>query len=230
MTGAELKAYVVELLDGRTDLDSAVARALAATHREIQGNVLVPPGRPRRLDWVAQYKGAVAATYVPGTGVAVTGLVDEGGTFKRALRMGQQTSSGGIEVWPGVDDERLDGIRSGDVAAARPHWAYRNGHLVVEPDLTAGGTVLVDLLQLLPWVADDGSDWFTANLGEALAKGAAARVAGDLGEQVRPVRWREEFIALAIAGWHDGKALRDGAAADGVRPPVPRFTNTRGQQ
>jgi hypothetical protein len=100
---------------------------------------------------------------------------------------------------------------------------------VIEPDPGAG-SYQVDLFQYLPWVADDADDWFTVNAWEAIAKGAAATVAGDLGEQVRPVRWREDFIALALALHGEGQAQADGAAADGIRPPVPVLGGQRGSQ
>lgn len=231
MTGSELKAYVVELLDGRTDLDTQIARALTATHREIQGNIMIPAARgprPRRLDWTAQYKGGVSATYVANTGIAVAGLVDDGCTFKRGIRLAAVDSAGTITPITGVDDVALDGVRSGDAGPVdRFLWAYRNGYLVIQPE-PESGSYQVDLFQYLPWVADDEDDWFTENAWEALAKGAAARVAGDLGEQVRPVRWREDFIALALALHGDNAATLDGAAADGIRPPVPVLGWRRG--
>jgi hypothetical protein len=235
MTGTELKAYVVELLDGRTDLDTQIARALQAVHREIQGNILIPSARgprPRRLDWAAQYKGGVAASYLANTGIAVAALVDEGCTFKRGIRLAAVNGAGSITPIGGVDDAHLDGVRSGDVViGGRQLWAYRNGYLVIEPDPGAG-SYQVDLFQYLPWVddvEDSDTDWFTENAWEALAKGAAARVAGDLGEQVRPVRWREDFIALALALHGEGQAQADGAAADGIRPPVMVLGWGRGQ-
>lgn len=232
MTGTELKAYVVELLDGRTDLDTQIARALAATHREIQGNLLIPaPGgaRPRRLDWAAQYKGGVSATYVADTGIAVEALVDEGCTLKRVVRLALVADSGELTPLPGVGEENHDLLRRGDVVEDRSQWSQRNGYVLIEPEPTSGQAVQLDLLQYLPWIDDEEDDWFTENAWEAIAKGAAARVAGDLGEQVRTIRWREDFIALALALHGDDVDQREAGAADGVQPPRPVLGWKRGQ-
>jgi hypothetical protein len=160
--------------------------------------------------------------------VAAAVLVDAGYTLKRVVRLALVSGSGELTPLPGVGEDDHDLVRRGDVVPDRSQWSQRNGYVLIEPEPTGGQSVQLDLLQYLPWVDDAADDWFTESAWEAIAKGAAARVAGDLGEQVRPVRWREDFIALALALHGDDVDQREAGAADGVRPPRPVLGWARG--
>jgi hypothetical protein len=235
MNITELTAYVRLLFDNRTDLDAMIAQSLAGVHREVQTSLMVPGPRgrlvPRVLDWDCQMVRNVAAVYVPATGIAVAALVPAGGTLKRVVRLVSVDASGQETPVAPAGEHTADLIRSGDVVAGRQVWQYRNGALRIEPTPNAGaGTYRVDLLQILPVPAADGSDWFTANLWEPLAKATAARVASDLGEGQRPSRW-EDFYVSRVLAWHaDNNAKLEGGAVALLQPPRAYYNWQRGAQ
>jgi hypothetical protein len=213
MNLGEVKESALALAE-RPDLATSAGLAVVRAQRQLQ----------RRWNWrCMEVAPAVSVAYPAGsTGVTVAS------DFKEAQAVWLAGTDGALTLLDVTSEKEARllaeiAAREG-TGVGNPRWYERGMKLVLLWPPAAAASLKVEYVKYLPAYdldVDESSDWFTENLDDVMAVGAAAWLLQIAQETRKAQGMLEMFLGLAAEAWQADQRSKHGGQRGSYSPPLP---------